>query len=266
MANIKHVRPKRKADDEGRSLEDIGRAARARLQAMQPPIELTALSIELNAQPVAFPSLPTDRPTAGPVEQPNDHGLPRRMEASKKCSQAGIERSERAVDAMYACTQFPETLHVKQKEWYTDLRKCWLPGEEHVEDIEFASLYPSLRATIITQIYEAFPLGTYHDGYLPVRHLLQINNSTFQKIAQENAHVWENEEMPAHLLRLKKQNPDKAIDPDTPPQTGVVHAIRYLQQMHLPGSLLGEWQFPLPDIEVFRPPVMFPAEFLSRYQ
>lgn len=115
-------------------------------------------------------------------------------------------------------------------------------------------------------MYEAFPSGTWHDGYPPVRHLLQINSSTFQRIVEENAHVWETEEIPAHLLRLKQQNPGKAIDPDTPPQTGVVHAIRYLQQMHLPGSLLGEWQFPLPNIEVFRPPVMFPAESRTHIQ
>ncbi|OAL03152.1 hypothetical protein IQ06DRAFT_292370 [Phaeosphaeriaceae sp. SRC1lsM3a] len=188
------------------------------------------------------------------------------MDAYKNCSQAGIERSERDVDAMYTCKRFPANMDAKQKEWYTELQKRWLPGEELVQDIEFASLYPSLRATIITQIYEAFPSGTYHDGYLPVRHLLQLNKAAFQKIVQENAHVWETEDIPAHLLRLKREDPDKAIDPDTPPQTGVVHAIRYLQQMHLPGSLLSEWQFPLPNIEVFRPPVMFPAESFSHYQ
>lgn len=116
-------------------------------------------------------------------------------------------------------------------------------------------------------MYNAFPKGDWHDGYLPVRHLCQINQSTFDKIMEENARVWETQdEIPAHLLRLKQQNPGKAIDPDTPPQTGVVHAIRWLKQMHLPGSLLGEWQFPLPNVEVFRSPVMLPPESLPRTQ
>lgn len=133
MANIKHVRPKRKVDATERSLEDIEHAARARLQSTQPPVELTALSIDSKAQPAAFPTLPTDQLTAGPAEQPDDHGLPRRMEAYKKCSQSSIERSERAVDTMYACTRFPENLSARQKEWYIELQKRWLPGEELVE-------------------------------------------------------------------------------------------------------------------------------------
>jgi hypothetical protein len=133
MANIKHVRSKCKADTEERSLGEIGRAAHVRLQHTQPPVELTALPIDPNAQPAAFPTLPTDQPTAGPVEQPNDHGLPRRMLAYKKCNQASIEKCERDVDAMYACKRFPENLDAKQREWYTELQKNWLPGEDLVE-------------------------------------------------------------------------------------------------------------------------------------
>lgn len=133
MAKVKHVRLKRKADDGGRSLAEIGHAARTRLQSTQPPVELIALSIDPNSQPAAFPSLPTDQPTVGPVEHPNDHGLPRRMDAYKNCSQAGIERSERDVDAMYTCKRFPANMDAKQKEWYTELQKRWLPGEELVQ-------------------------------------------------------------------------------------------------------------------------------------
>lgn len=134
MANIKHVRPKQKSDAQERSVDDIGRAARARLQAIQPPVELTALSINNpHSQPAVFPSLPTDQPAAGPVEQPNDHGLPRRVNAFKRCNQADIERCERAVDAMYACKRFPQDMDVKQKNWYADLQKCWLPGEDIAE-------------------------------------------------------------------------------------------------------------------------------------
>lgn len=134
MANIKHVRTKRKSDAQDRSIDDSGRAARARPQATLPPVELTALSIDdPRTQPAAFPSLPTDQPAAGPVEQPNDHGLPLLVEATKRSNQSGIERCERAVDAMYACKLFPENLDVQQTEWYTELLQRWLPGEDLVE-------------------------------------------------------------------------------------------------------------------------------------
>jgi hypothetical protein len=76
----------------------------------------------------------------------------------------------------------------------------------------------------------------------------------------DNSAIWtETGEIPEHLLRTKRAYPNKIIDPEEPPQAEIVKAIKYLKQVHLPGSLLGKWQFPLPDIEVFRPPMMFPA-------
>jgi len=76
---------------------------------------------------------------------------------------------------------------------------------------------------------------------------------------EENNHVWNDDEIPEHLQRLKRMNPDAAIDPEMSPEAGVVRAIKFLKQQHLPGSLLGEWQMPLPNVEVFRTPTMFPA-------
>jgi hypothetical protein len=73
----------------------------------------------------------------------------------------------------------------------------------------------------------------------------------------ENGELWN--EVPPHLARLKREHPDEPIDPETPPQREIIEAIKFLQQQHLPGSLLGKWQFPLPGIEVCRPPMMFPT-------
>jgi hypothetical protein len=133
--------------------------------------------------------------------------------------------------------------------------------------IDFRSLWPSLRQTIIEEIHKNFPEGAFYDSYLPVKTILELSNSTLKSIMEENAKIWNVEdEIPGYLLRYKRENPEVAIDPDDPPPQEVVRAIKYLKQMHLPGTLLGEWQFPLPDLEVFRPPMMFPAAFKSRLE
>jgi hypothetical protein len=92
--------------------------------------------------------------------------------------------------------------------------------------------------------------------YHSVKWLLGLSNMTLKTIMEENDRVWD--EIPEHLLRLKRENPGIVLDEDTPPERAIVIAIKFLKQNHLPGSLLGRWQMPLPDIEVFHSPVMIP--------
>ena len=77
---------------------------------------------------------------------------------------------------------------------------------------------------------------------------------------EENSQVWTvDDEIPLHMRQHKRLYPNDIIDPDEPPAREKVKAIKFLMQSHLPGSFLGEWQYPLPSVEVFRPPIMFPA-------
>lgn len=116
--------------------------------------------------------------------------------------------------------------------------------------ITFTSLWPSLRQAIIEQIRDDFQPGTYYDSYHPVRCLLGLSQSAFKKILDENSKVWNIEDdVPLYLREFKRLHPDDVIDPDMPPERELVKAIRFLRQEHLPGSLLGEWQFPFPSIE-----------------
>lgn len=125
--------------------------------------------------------------------------------------------------------------------------------------VTFESLYPTLRSTIIDQITDDIPEGVFHDTYLPVKFLLGLSDSALKEIMEENENIWPSEEVPDHLQKLKAANPNAAIDPETPPARRLVRAIVFLQQQHLPASLLGEWQFPLPSTQVFMPPVPTPV-------
>jgi hypothetical protein len=80
-------------------------------------------------------------------------------------------------------------------------------------------------------------------------------------ITSENAHVWNDDEIPQYFLELRKKNPNAVIDPEEPPAPELAKAIKFLKQNSLPGTLLGEWQDVkmLPSTEVFRPPSILPA-------
>jgi hypothetical protein len=123
--------------------------------------------------------------------------------------------------------------------------------------VTFESLWGSIRQTIIEEIKDDFPEGTYFSSFYPVCHILKITKAKLDSIMAENAEVWENDDMiPRYFQEYRKRYPKAIIDPDEPPPTEVVRAIRFLKQQSLPGSLLGEWQ-KLPAVEVFRHPFKF---------
>ena len=91
----------------------------------------------------------------------------------------------------------------------------------------------------------------YRSVYEPALTLLRLEETALAAILEDNASIWETNEIPEHLLELKRLRPNQVIDPDTPPPREVVKAIHFLKQEHLPASLLGEWQFPLPKADLF---------------
>jgi hypothetical protein len=128
--------------------------------------------------------------------------------------------------------------------------------------IEFQALWPSLRATVIQQIYNEFPEGIYHDHYLPVQWILQISYKALRNIMTDNDRTWATVvDIPEHLVGCRSEHSGIPIDPDCPPARELVQAIRFLKQEHLPVNILGEWQFKLPDLEVFQALTMFPPSF-----
>jgi hypothetical protein len=76
--------------------------------------------------------------------------------------------------------------------------------------------------------------------------LLRLDKDSLSFIIKKNNDVWNDAEVPEHLLHLKQEHPDLPIDPDMPPTWEVAKAIYFLKQEHLPASLLGEWQYPIP--------------------
>lgn len=123
--------------------------------------------------------------------------------------------------------------------------------------VTFESLWTSLRQTIIEEIKDDFSPGTYLSSFYPVSCILNITKTKLDTIIAENAAVWETEaEIPNYFKDYRRRYPNAIIDPDEPPPTEVVKAIRFLRQQRLPVSLLGEWQT-LPVPEVFHHPHMF---------
>jgi hypothetical protein len=128
--------------------------------------------------------------------------------------------------------------------------------------LTFAHLYPELRAVIIDAIKDSFPEDSFFDSYMPVKWLLKLSDMQLKTIMEENDVVWD--EIPQHLQAIKNAHPELVLDEGTPSERAIVDTIRFLKQERLPSSLLGRWQFPLPDIEVFRAPNMFPQKVVVR--
>ncbi|KAF1850654.1 uncharacterized protein K460DRAFT_350683 [Cucurbitaria berberidis CBS 394.84] len=222
------------------------------------PLRHVPTSIYPGVKPASFPSLASDEPPSQDTSKDGVHyGAWELMKAMEKSDQKGIHTSKRGVDDMYNNEKFPLRVTEEEKMWYADLAERWRPNDPEVQ-VAFASLWPSLRQSIIEQIRDDFPPGTYYDSYHPVQCLLGLSQSALKIILDENSAMWTVEDnVPKYLRDYKKLHPDKIIDPDAPPPREVVKAIKFLKQAHLPGSLLGEWQFPLPSIEVFRPPPIY---------
>ena len=78
----------------------------------------------------------------------------------------------------------------------------------------FASLWPSLRQTIIEQIRDDFAPGVYRDSFHPVTRILNVNRNALQTIMMENQHVWSDDEIPRYFQEYRRRHPDAVIDPD----------------------------------------------------
>ncbi|KAF2796991.1 hypothetical protein K505DRAFT_415371 [Melanomma pulvis-pyrius CBS 109.77] len=203
-----------------------------------------------SGKPAAFPSLEHIQNVTVPIlgevseTQQGRHGVERLMNDRF--------REGQKVKQMYTNKRFPSDMSTGERKWYTDLKAC-LQISDNENMISFHSLWPSLRQTIMDEIADEC-VGVYNSNYYPVVSLLNINTSELSTIIKENNELfYGDDELPAHILELKRQFPNDPIDPDTPPPQEIVKAIKYLMQNHLPCSLLGEWQFPMPRVEAFNP-------------
>lgn len=228
--------------------------------------------------PAAFPSID---PSMVMLEEPAGERYHIKMLVDDRASSNAEKReaSYAVVERMYACEgDFPD-MSEEEKNWYAELKSmpmdedaarkvCLLTharnsppastdaGEtiqvpDTLPQIAFASLWPILRQAIIDSILqtcEAFL--TYQSAYFPVRILLGLEMDAISAIMHENIAFANSQFIPAELLQYKQSHPDEIVDPDTPPSREIVRAIQYLMQERLPGSLLGEWQFPLPELQV----------------
>ncbi|KAH8725679.1 hypothetical protein GQ44DRAFT_796839 [Phaeosphaeriaceae sp. PMI808] len=262
MAKVKHIRRSRPhAEEDHRNQREDAAPVRTQNRSASRAVEHTRASIYPSMCPAAFPSLPLNAPVPEP-DQPEGHlGLKQRLNAFRKCDQVGMESILAKIDTVYNDLKFPDDMDESQKAWYTELKGCWLPDEAAVKPIEFRSLWPSLRQTIIDQIHDDPSARGFYDPYHTVKWLIGLSGINLKTIMDENDEVWiDINDVPEHLLRFKRENPDVVLDPDTPPALEVVKAIRYLKQKHFPGSLLGSWQMPLPDLEAFIPPYLATTE------
>ncbi|KAL6703368.1 hypothetical protein ACN47E_009710 [Coniothyrium glycines] len=252
MANIKYVRKEVSPRDGTPSATPGTRQPRGRPVIREPHVQPVNASIFPTARPSAFPSKSAGSPSPDVhIENEDRHGVKQRLRARELSDEQGIAQSIRRVDDMYALKQFPAEMEAREQTWYNALQNRWDPCEDD-RPILFSNLYYSLRQTIIAEIHGQFPEGLYHDTFHPVKVILGLSGSAFSAIQSEDSKPWNVEDpLPKHVEDYKMRNRNMMVDPDSPPPAEIVQAIKFLRQEHLPCSLLGEWQYPLPPIEVF---------------
>ncbi|KAF1830116.1 hypothetical protein BDW02DRAFT_601950 [Decorospora gaudefroyi] len=256
MSNIKYVKAKKRTrtveQDEPQRNDAppnrlLGRPAKAaKLSATSASADESTSSF-LRSKPAAFPSLLTDTPSSLSKIVPDfsGHGMKELMEWTERGDEENATAIKLYFDGLYEASA---------EAWYAELRRLWDPEESDVK-IPFTSLWPSLSNTIIDQIRDDFPKGTYLDSYYPVARLLGLTRKELNSIILRNNGDWGDfeEDFHAYFDFLKRNNPDGIVDPEQPPPKEVVKAIRFLKQHSLPGSLLGCWQYPLPPFKDIAP-------------
>ncbi|KAF2245408.1 hypothetical protein BU26DRAFT_607661 [Trematosphaeria pertusa] len=234
---------------DGTSGGEVRRSAKGGKKIAQKDKWVGVPNLSLGA-PAAFPSID---PSMVMLEEPAGERYHIKMLVDDRASSNAEKReaSYAVVERMYACEgDFPD-MSEEEKNWYAELKSMPM-DEDAARKIAFASLWPILRQAIIDSILqtcEAFL--TYQSAYFPVRILLGLEMDAISAIMHENIAFANSQFIPAELLQYKQSHPDEIVDPDTPPSREIVRAIQYLMQERLPGSLLGEWQFPLPELQTF---------------
>ncbi|KAI4927187.1 uncharacterized protein J4E92_006353 [Alternaria infectoria] len=235
MANIKYVK-KRSGDEQQPQAAPVVRdfamrpsRTSQRAAASEPEPEPT----HVPQKPAAFPSLPANTPPPPFDPKFSGHGMRELMAAIETGDKTRMEHIKDHFKIEYEAGKDP---------WYVALRRRWDPKMVDSK-VTFESLWTSLRQTIIEQIKDDFIPGTYISRFYPVCCILSLSKAKLDTIMAENAAVWETEaEIPQYFKDYRKRYSNAIIDPDEPPPTEVVRAIRFLRQQRLPVSLLGEWQ------------------------
>ncbi|OCL14758.1 hypothetical protein AOQ84DRAFT_402249, partial [Glonium stellatum] len=223
----------------GRTHEKVGEKSAAR------PVR------EYTRRPAAFPTLPFSRindiDDGQGKEQP--HGIGKLMRERFSGNTVKWKKCVDHLSTRSPLISFPPGLSEEEKDDLEKLQSSMDTSEEEETEelISFHSLYLSLRAEIIDQIYGESN-GLYFDGYYPVKCLLNLDEKTLEAIMKENSAIWDNP--PHHILGIKARNPSQVIDPDTPPPGAIRYAFKFLRQEGLPASLLGQWGHLLRETEV----------------
>ncbi|PSN71296.1 hypothetical protein BS50DRAFT_631279 [Corynespora cassiicola Philippines] len=218
-----------------------------------------------NELPAAFPSLNPGQ------ERPVNHGrhdIARLIEERKDAARRGD--SYERIDQIYNDNIFPSNMAEEEQDWYRDLNDR-LVDSNHADKvsalypelrsdsnsltskkIDIMSLYYSLRQTIILEMCGEVEGIHLYDHFYPAKFLLNLSNRGIQK-AMEETDFRDDKHFDLRMAK-KGQKPEDSIDPEEPLGFEVVDAIKYLKQKHLPASLLGKWQLPLPDEDIFKDP------------
>ncbi|KAF2732922.1 hypothetical protein EJ04DRAFT_577998 [Polyplosphaeria fusca] len=127
-----------------------------------------------------------------------------------------------------------------QQIWYDELRKRPDVPEPEAQ-IEFEDLWPALRRAIL---FELQNLAGSQSIVLSAQTLLGLEEPDVHRYLRVDyddpaEEYTESFEVPGSIV-----DPDEVVDPDAVPPAALVKAIQYLRQEHLPGCLLGEFQFP----------------------
>ncbi|KAF2870858.1 hypothetical protein BDV95DRAFT_70080 [Massariosphaeria phaeospora] len=272
MANIRHVKSNKRRRSAPQSQEPP-RSTRARVavesfvdSASPTPTERPRTQVRASKRisppatpalkPAVFPTLSAVKPT-GDTSDASDEDvdlwkLPNLLEERCSGDLASQQISYERIDRLYnKKTVFPADMSEREKRWYNDVKSLLAARSPEGEPkIQFEQLWRSLRQVIIDQLIDECP-NAPGGLYGPVMRLLHIpDRAVLDKILAENSDV---HDIPQYIWDLKEEFPDKPIDPDMPPPEEVVKAIKYLRQEHLPASLLGEWQFRLPRVEIAKP-------------
>ncbi|KAF2502795.1 hypothetical protein BU16DRAFT_554829 [Lophium mytilinum] len=172
----------------------------------------------------AFPSLPLNEPRLRPRTAEGSHGIESLLWERSSGQTKKWRESFISVDIS---DDSDGNGHVDMED--SDL-------EEHPK-IAFASLWPSLRWEIITQI-----LQEGQQTYLSATHAVQaLLNLELEDIAKFRLEALElgDDVIPPHIIKWKLEHPNEPIDPEEAPPGELKRAYDFLRQEKLPSSLLG---------------------------
>ncbi|KAF2817339.1 uncharacterized protein BDZ99DRAFT_565103 [Mytilinidion resinicola] len=172
----------------------------------------------------AFPSLQMDEPRLGPQTVEGSHGIERLV----------WERSSGQTNKWRESFASVGTSDDSDDNGHLDMEDSDL---EEQPKIAFASLWPSLRWEIITQIIQEGQ-QTYISSTHAVQAILNLELEDIDRFRVEALELGD-DTIPPHITKWKLDHPNEPIDPEEAPPGELKRAYNFLNQEKLPFSLLG---------------------------